>query len=117
MRLPTFLLVASSLFAATPVNVAGTWNVTVRMPGGAVKEQWTIQQKGIAVTGTAKGDHGELSVAGTIEGAFFRVSLKDGPKEYKVRATVDGGEMEGSITFGVGDARLWFAKRPANGKK
>src|SRR6516165_2392261 len=60
MRLPTFLLVASSLFAATPVNVAGTWNVTVRMPGGAVKEQWTIQQKGTAVTGTAKGDHGEL---------------------------------------------------------
>ena len=30
---------------------------------------------------------------------------------------VDGGSMDGSITFGVGDARLWFAKRPAPGKK
>jgi hypothetical protein len=66
---------------------------------------------------TAKGERSELPVSGTVEGAFFRVSVKDGQKEYKIRATVDGGEMDGSITLGVGDARLWFAKRPSGVKK
>jgi len=103
--------------AQPPANVAGTWTVTIRMPGGNVSEQWTIQQKGAAVTGTAKGEHGELPVSGTIDGAFFRVTVKDGAKEYKVRATVDGSDMDGSITLGVGEARLWFAKRPASAKK
>jgi hypothetical protein len=111
------LLAACLLAAQTPVNVAGAWTVTVRMPGRIVSEQWSIQQKGTAVTGTAKGEHGELPVSGTIEGAFFRVTVKDGDKEYKVRATVDGSDMDGSITLGVGEARLWFAKRATADRK
>jgi hypothetical protein len=111
------LLVSCAAWGEAPANVAGKWNVTIRMPGRGVNEEWTIQQKGTAVTGTAKGEHGELPVSGTIEGAFFRVTVKDGDKQYKVRATVDGSEMDGSITFGIGDARLWFAKRSAPVKK
>ena len=116
-------LIASLLFflcaasGQAPASVAGKWDVTVRLPGRTASEQWTLQQKGTAVTGTAKGERGELAVSGTVEGAFFRVSVKDGQKEYKVRATVDGNAMDGSITFGVGDARLWFAKRQAAAKK
>jgi hypothetical protein len=89
-----------------PANAAGTWSVTVRMPNHTVSEQWTIQQKGTVVTGVAKGEHGELAVAGTIEGSFFRVSVRDGDKQYKVRATVDGTSMDGSITLGVGESHL-----------
>jgi hypothetical protein len=112
------LLVICEALGAGHANVAGKWNVTVRMPGGPVSEEWTIHQKGTAVTGTAKGQRGgELPISGTIEGTFFRVSVKDGQKEYKVRATVDGDAMDGSITLGVGDARLWFAKRPTVTKK
>ena len=110
------ILPAASAIAASS-NVAGQWNVTVRMPNGAVTEQWTLLQKGSAVTGTAKGEHGELPVSGTIAGAFFRVTVKDGQKEYKVRATVDGSSMDGSIAYGVGNEDLWFAKRAtARGK-
>lgn len=105
------LLSAIVALGATPVNVSGKWNVTVRMPGGPVTEEWTIQQNGTVVAGTAKGQHGELPVSGTIEGAFFRVTVKDGDKQIKVRATVDGTDMDGSVTLGVGDSRLWFAKR------
>jgi hypothetical protein len=94
-----------------PASVSGKWKVTVRMPSGPVSEEWTLQQKGKSVTGTARGDRGELPISGTVEGAFFRISVKDGQKEYKVRATLDGDAMDGSITLGVGDARLWFAKR------
>jgi hypothetical protein len=97
-----------------PADVAGNWTVSVRMPGGTVSEHWTIHQKGTLVTGTAKTERGELPVSGTIEGAFLRVDEEDGAKRYKVRATVDGAAMDGSITMGVGDAHLWFAKRTAN---
>jgi hypothetical protein len=111
------ILLALPAWGQAPAHIAGKWNVTVRMPAGAVNEQWTIQQKGTSITGTAKSERGELPVSGTVEGAFFRVSVKDGSKEYKIRATVDGNEMDGSITLGVGDARLWFAKRADTAKK
>ncbi len=122
----TILLLFTSVFAGmfavgsaqfalgqAAASVTGKWTVTVRMPGHNVSEEWTIQQKGAAITGTAKGERGELPVSGTLEGGFFRVTVKDGDKQYKVRATVDGSSMDGSITLGVGDSHLWFAKRPA----
>ena len=122
-RATTILLTCTALAGAIRMiganqpnaNVAGMWNVTIRMPGHNVTEQWTVQQKGTIVTGIAKGDKGEMAVSGTIEGAFFRVGEKEGDKQYKVRATVDGNEMDGSITMGVGDAHLWFAKRATGG--
>jgi hypothetical protein len=125
MRITAILLLACALTPASgvsaadqkPANVAGDWNVTIRMPNGPVSEEWTIQQKGTAVTGTARTQHGALPVSGTIEGAFFRVAVKDGDKEYKVRATVDGAAMDGSITVAVGDAHLWFAKRVTNARR
>ena len=91
--------------------VAGKWDVTIRMPDRAMSEQWTIQQKRNAITATAKGERGELPVSGSIDGAFFRVSVKDGDKQYKVRATVDGNAMDGSVTYGTGKEYLWHAKR------
>ena len=112
MRLiAALLLILGAALGQPPTNVSGRWKITVRTPNGNVSEDWTLQQKGASVTGTAKGDRGALPVSGAIEGAFFRISVKDGQKEYKVRATVDGDLMDGSITLGVGDARLWFAKR------
>src|SRR5262249_60140116 len=77
-RTSTVLLLACVLvltFAAVPsaqklASVAGKWDVTIRMPNRSSSEQWTIQQKGNAITATAKGDRGELPVAGMVEGAF-----------------------------------------------
>ena len=110
------LLFAILAFGENRVDVAGKWNITIRMPGHVTMEQWNIQQKGTTVTGVAKGEHGEMPVAGDIEGQLLRVRVKDGAKEYKVRATVDGNSMDGSITFGVGDEHIWFARRPPAGK-
>ena len=92
------------------VGVAGKWDVTIRMPDRSVSEQWMIQQKGSAITATAKGER-ELPVAGSIDGAFFRVTVTDGNQQYRVRATVDGDAMDGSITYGKGKEYLWSAKR------
>jgi hypothetical protein len=101
-------VVSTQKTAAT--GVSGKWDVTIRMPDRSVSEQWTIQQKGSAITATAKGDR-ELPVAGSVDGAFFRVTVTDGSQQYKVRATVDGDAMDGSITYGRGKEYLWHAKR------
>ena len=97
--------------AQKAAGVAGAWDVTVRMPDRSMSERWTIQQKGNAITATAKGER-ELAVSGSIDGAFLRVTVMDGDKQYKVRATVDGNEMDGSITYATGKEYLWIARRP-----
>jgi hypothetical protein len=96
--------------AQKAAGVAGRWEVTIRMPDRSVSEQWTIQQKGSAITATAKGER-ELPAAGSIDGAFLRVTVTDGNKQYRVRATVDGDAMDGSVTYGKGQEYLWSAKR------
>ena len=104
------LTLAGRAAAQAPAAIAGKWDVTVRTPDKSTSEQWTIQQKGKAITATAKSER-ELPVSGSIDGAFLRVTVKDGDKEYKVRATVDGDEMDGSITYDKGKEYLWQAKR------
>ena len=103
-------MVPGHALAQAPASIAGKWDVIVRMPDKSTSEQWTIQQKGKAITAMAKGER-ELPVSGSLDGAFLRVTVKDADKEYKVRATVDGAEMDGSITYGPGREYLWHAKR------
>jgi hypothetical protein len=93
------------------VMITGAWQTTTTFPDRAAKEQWTIQQDGNVVTATAKGDHGPMPVSGSVEGAFMRVTVHDGERDYKVRATVDGDTMDGSITLDVGEQYLWQAMR------
>jgi hypothetical protein len=104
----TFERMVSAQKAAA--GIAGKWEVTIRMPDKSVSELWTIQQKGSAITATAKGER-ELPVAGSIDAAFLRVTVTDGTQQYKVRATIDGNAMDGSITYGKGKEYLWHAKR------
>jgi len=96
--------------AQQPSSVAGQWDVTIRMPDKTTAERWTIQQKGKAVTATAKGER-EMRATGSVDGAFMRVTVIDSDKQYKVRATVDGDAMDGSITYAPGKEYLWHAKR------
>ena len=70
-----------------------------------------VDLKAHAITATARGER-ELPVAGSIDGSFLRVTVTDGTQQHKVRATVDGDAMDGSITYGPGKEYLWHAKRP-----
>lgn len=76
-RVLAFACVFASAFthsasSETPPSVAGTWEVTTRMPDKVINEQWTIQQKGATVTAIAKGARGDMPVSGSIAGASFR---------------------------------------------
>ena len=94
------------------VTLTGAWAVTTTFPDGRVAtERWTIKQDGNTITASAKGGQGEMPVAGSVEGAFLRVTETDGGRDYKIRASVDGDAMQGSVTLGVGKEYLWAAKR------
>jgi hypothetical protein len=95
----------------TPPSVAGEWEVTTRLPDKVVNERWTIQQKGATITATARGAGGDLPVSGSIAGASFRVTIKDGDQSHKVRAMVDGDAMEGTVTYAAGEEYAWRARR------
>jgi hypothetical protein len=110
LSLAWVVAVTFNISAQKAAGVAGKWDVTIRMPDRSVSEQWTIQQKGNGITATAKGER-ELPVAGSIDGAFLRVTVTDGNQQYRVRATVDGDAMDGSVTYGKGKEYLWSAKR------
>jgi hypothetical protein len=104
-------LLRPAVAAERPPNVAGTWEVTTRLSDKVLHEQWTIQQKGATISGMAKGTRGDLPVSGSIAGASFRVTVRDGDKAYKVRAMLDGDAMDGSIAYPVGTEYVWRAQR------
>jgi hypothetical protein len=106
--LMTFVQIGS---AQKPVNVAGNWDVTIKMPKGNANEKWTLRQAGTKVTGTVKTASGESPVAGEmVSGVFLRVSFKEGEVEHLIRATAEKDSMDGSITIGRSEY-LWSAKR------
>jgi hypothetical protein len=94
-------------------NFSGNWQVTVRMPGKTVTEQWTIQQDGDKFTGKIKGPNGELPVTGEVNLAVFRATFKVGDVPHKVIATLHENEMDGSVVAEekVKKQYLWSAKR------
>lgn len=94
-------------------SVAGKWDVTVRIPGKNVMEQWTIQQNGDNVTATIKSASGsELKIMCEVNNAVFRADFKDGDgMGNKVRAAIAGDRMDGSVTIGDKQEYLWAAKR------
>jgi hypothetical protein len=100
-----------ALRGETPPSVAGTWDVTMRLPAGERREQWTIQQKGATITATAKSARGEMPVSGSIAGESFRVTVTEGSTSYKVRALVDGDTMDGTATSAAGKESAWHAAR------
>ena len=94
-------------------DVAGKWDVTIKMPDRTVTEQWTIQQSNGKLTGMVKRDTGEVPMTGEVTPLEFRADVKDGDKQYKVLATIDNDAhtMDGAVRMGKNEY-LWSAKRP-----
>ena len=98
-------------------NIAGKWDVTIRWrnPSRLVKEQWTIQQKGTDFTGMVKTDAGEHPLTFEVNDVRMRAMFEVGEMYHKVIATLDGDDLDGSLTIeapsGQKDEYIWSAKR------
>jgi len=103
--------VAQAASAQQVAKIAGKWDVTIRMPDHNVSEQWTMQQdRSGNVTATVKGSGGEQKVTGEVNNVLLRFDYKVGDADYKIRATVDGDTMDGSVTIGKKEY-IWSAKK------
>jgi hypothetical protein len=91
-------------------KIGGSWDATIHAPDKTMSEQWMFKQDGMKITGTAKGDKGELPIEGTIEGTVFRGLVTDGDQHYQVHLTVDGDDMDGTIRMGKNEFLLMLKK-------
>lgn len=101
--------------SATSANsvpmMSGTWNITIHSTiDGILSQQWSVQQDGAKITGTAKLKSGDAPLEGTLEGAVFRGMITDGNTKYEVKGTVVNNDIDGSIRMGKNEFLL-AAKR------
>src|SRR5215510_16507813 len=102
------LLILFAMMFSIPVlgqgGAAGTWDVTLNSPQGTFNLQFNLKQDGEKVSGTLKGQRGELPVEGTIKGK--EVTLKwttkyqDNDLPITLTGTLDGSTMKGSADYG-----------------
>lgn len=95
--------------ADPPVNVAGSWQVTVSGDAGSAEQTIVLTQDGNKITGSFKGPRQSGPLAGTVDGNSikFHVSTRV-PLDYT--GTADGDTMKGTMT-GRGKTGNWTATR------
>jgi hypothetical protein len=97
-------------------DFSGNWQVTVRMRGKTVKEEWTLQQTGDKITGKIKSAEGEIPVTGEVNLLVLRARYMSGGISHRVGATLHENEMDGSVVQEIADRSkqqqyLWSATR------
>jgi peroxiredoxin len=105
-----------------PVNVAGTWAISMATPAGAMRATVTFQQEGAKLTGTYHGQIGpEAPITGSVRGdqVTFKVEAKAGERTFaadfsgKLADTALGGTWE----FGTLASGKWTAARQTEAAK
>jgi hypothetical protein len=117
-RILALAVVLGLVFAAAPQaqnSVAGSWDLSINGPEGAITAGATLKQDGDKVTGTITSPQGETAVAGTMTGKTmalaFTVTTPQGNLDIKVTAEVNGAEMKGMMDFGMGQADFTGKKK------
>jgi hypothetical protein len=104
--LSSFLLIAAfavaSVFATTPANVAGQWNVLVNAGGQQIPVAFALTQKDDAFTGTTTSDLGDGTIEqGRVNGSDFtglmKGNLQGQPVDIKLSGKIDGDKMTGNM--------------------
>ena len=99
------LIIAFSSAAAPKVaDVTGTWNVSVETQAGSGNPTITLKQEGETLTGTYKGQLGEATLKGTINGNDikfgFKINVQGQDLEVEYAGTVEGNTMKGKVKLG-----------------
>ena len=87
---------------AEAIKVAGTWQMSMDTPHGAVKGPFEIQQTGAKLTGKFTSDHvGSLNLTGTLEGkkVVFRMEVPGSEEAFVFSGSVDGDKMSGTTSM------------------
>jgi hypothetical protein len=90
---------------AAPANVAGSWQVSMQGQSAAVSQTLSIEQKGGAISGTIRAQHGNpAEVRGRVTGKNIAFTVKretpDGEVTQQFAGTVSANSIAGTVTQG-----------------
>jgi hypothetical protein len=89
---------------AADANVAGTWNLTTETQRGTRNASMVLTQSGENVTGTYKGQRGDIPISGTVKGntlsLSYKLDLQGSELEVKYVGTVEGDTVNGTVAMG-----------------
>lgn len=92
------------------MSADGNWKITINTPMGAQTVDAEIKTNGDTFTGTTKGQMGEQSVEGKVDGDTLTWSTaitSPMPMTLEFNAKVDGDAMTGNVKLGAfGNAAL-----------
>ena len=103
---------AAQVLTSTTAKVAGNWTATIHTTDKTLTEQWTVKQDVVKLTGTIKGDKGELPLTGTLDGSIIRGLVTDGENHYQVHLNVDGNDADGTIRMGKNEFLIMLKRKP-----
>ena len=105
LRFASFAAVATGLTVAAdaqPVSLTGAWAVTATVSGNESSQTCAFTQKDTELTGTCKGERGEVTIAGKVDGknVTWKFQIED---EGQILTPVYTGTLESAdkISGGV----------------
>ncbi|HKG21199.1 MAG TPA: hypothetical protein VKC34_04815 [Blastocatellia bacterium] len=101
---------------ASAASLTGVWNFTVETPNGTGTPVFTLKQEGETVSGTYKGQLGEVPVTGTVKGNEVTLKIKVNFQGNDMEVTYKGmregdNSMKGKASFGDMAEGTWTATR------
>ena len=108
-------VVAQDAAKPKPVDISGTWEMTVESPQGQMTITAKYKQDGETLTGSHISEMGESPLKGTVKGADveYTLTLDMGGQQMSIvhKAKVDGDTMRGSADIEGMGTIAFTAKR------
>lgn len=98
-----------------PLDVTGTWDLSVTSPNGTGSRVLKIRQDGEKITGEIQSSVSAGKVTGSIKAAAIdftaAVTMETGTFEIRYTGKVDGDKMSGDVDFGDYGSGTWTGAR------
>lgn len=110
-------VVAQDAAKPKPVDISGTWEMTVESPQGQMTITAKYKQDGETLTGSHISEMGESPLKGTVKGADveYALTVDMGGQQMSIvhKAKVDGDTMRGSADIeGMGTIAFTAKRKP-----
>ncbi|HUQ70384.1 MAG TPA: hypothetical protein VM165_12715 [Planctomycetaceae bacterium] len=106
---------AQTASPASPVDVTGTWDITVTTQQGAIPSQLKLKKDGAKIVGSIASQMGEAPVEAELKdktlSVWFTMQGQNGPMAIEMVGTVDGDKIKGSLGMGGSTIGDWVATR------
>jgi hypothetical protein len=96
-------------------SAAGDWDVALNTPGGVRNLKVTFKLDGEKLTGSIKGERGDLPIEGSVKGKdvkfSYTIKYMDNDLLITMTGNLEGDTIKGAVDFGGFAQDEWSAKR------